>query len=279
MELEYEEFGEYEFESEKGGEVVIEEFFINKKFSNLFSLRFGRFPIPITLLNRKHEPSDYFATVRPQSEQMLLPSIWTETGLEVFGSIYNFKYRAALVNGLDASGFSSEKWIAGGYQTKFEQVKATNLASVFRLDYVGVNNLLVGGAVYFGNSADNRPKPEDMEGFDGNLTILGTHFEYDNNQIILRGNYVYGYLKNSDIISQRNARLSVNTQNPRTPVAKNALFYYAEGGYNISNLFLIPSAYKLYPFLDMNITIQWKKLKMEFLPIQGLKDQSAKFWF
>jgi hypothetical protein len=249
LELEYEEFGEYEFESEKGGEVELEEFFINKSFSKSFNIRVGRFPIPITLLNKKHEPDDYFRTVRPESEIAMLPSTWSETGLEFYGNIFDFDYRVAVVNGLDASGFSSERWIGEGYQTKFEEVKATNLATITRLDYKGIKNLLVGGSVYYGNSTGNRPKPEDMEGIDGYVTLLDFHYEFLNNPLILRGDYIYGNLENSDIISQRNARLSVNTQNPRSPVAKNALAWYNEIGYNIAPLLSVQSDLDFYPFL------------------------------
>jgi hypothetical protein len=248
LELEYEEFGEYEFESEKGGEVQLEEIYIAKLFAEEFNLRIGRFPVPLTLHNRMHLPVNYFGTVAPESESMIIPSIWYETGIEAWGSLWGFSYSAALINGLDATGFSSEKWIAEGYQTKFEQVNATDPAVVFRLDYTGTENLLAGGSVYYGNTSGNRPKPEDMEGIDAHVTILDAHLFYSAGPVLFRGNLIYGNLENSAIVSQRNARLSVNIQTPRTPVAKNAIAYYAEAGYNIFPLISSSPAYKLYPF-------------------------------
>ncbi len=249
LELEYEEFGEYEFEVEKGGEVELEEFYIGKRFSDEFNLRIGKFPIPFSLLNRSHKPVNYFATVRPESETMIIPSVWAETGIELFGKVFGFSYRIAVVNGLDAAGFSSEQWVAEGYQRKFELIKATNLAYVGRLDFTGINNLLIGGSVYYGNSADNRPKPEDMEGIDANVSIVSIHGQYLGDPIVLRGDYIFGNLENSDLVSQSNARLSTNTQFLRSPVAKNAAAWYAEGGYNIAPLLQFSSEYKLYPFL------------------------------
>jgi hypothetical protein len=249
LELEYEEFGEYEFESEKGGEVEVEELHIDKLFSDAFNLRVGRFPIALTLFNDRHRPLSFFATSIPESESEILPSVWAETGIEIFGSAFNFSYNLDLVNGLDASGFSSERWIAKGYQTRFELVKATNLATVARLDYEGIQNTLIGASLYYGNSADNRPKPEDMKGVDANVSIVSLHGQYKSDQIILRGDYIYGNLENSAIVSQVNASLSVNTQSPRSPVAKNALAWYAEGGYNIAPLIDLQDIYKVFPFI------------------------------
>jgi hypothetical protein len=150
---------------------------------------------------------------------------------------------------LDAAGFSSEKWSVEGHQSIFETISATNLAIVARLDFNPINNFLFGGSIYYGNSADNRPKPEDMEGIDAHLTIFSLHLQYLENPFIVRGDFIYGELENSDIVSQRNSRLSTNIQYPRSPVAKNAAAYYSEGGYNISPLLSLPEVFKIYPFI------------------------------
>lgn len=261
LELEYEEFGEYEFESEKGGDVELEELHIDKLFLDEFNLKVGRFPIALTLLNDSHKPLSYFATSFPESESMILPAEWTETGIEIFGTAYNFNYSFDLINGLDASGFSSEKWIAEGHQTRFELVKATNLATVARLDYEGIDNTLIGASFYYGNSTDNRPKPEDMKGVEANVSIVSLHGQYKSDQIILRGDYIYGNLENSDVVSHVNASLSVNTQSPRSPVAKNALAWYAEGGYNVSCFTSLPEIYKVFPFIRYEYYNTMEKVK------------------
>lgn len=248
MEIEYEEFGEYEFESEKGGEVILEEIHINKLIAEEFNIRIGRFPLALTLFNDRHRPMAYFTNVYPESESTILPTVWVETGVEIFGRVLNFNYNLALVNGLDAAGFSSERWVASGYQNKYELIKASNLATVLRLNFVGIKNTTIGVGGYFGNSTDNRPKPEDMEGINANVSVLSLHGRYDDGDLKVRTNLIYGNLSNSALVSERNARLSVNSQNPRTPVAKNALGYYVELGYNVAQLIGIPQEIKLFPF-------------------------------
>lgn len=248
MELEYEEFGEYEAEVEKGGEVVLEEIHLTKEFFPELSLRIGHFILPIGLVNKAHEPKDYFPTIRPESETELIPTTWHETGIEAFGSIADFNYRLQLVNGLDATGFTSEHWIAGGHQTRFELVQATNMAVVAALDYTGVEGLSVGGAFYRGNSTGNRPK-NDMEGIDGYVTIFDGHVTFQRGPFTARGMFLRGDLQNAAIISQRNSSISKNLQVPRTPVASAAQAWSGEIGYDVFSLLPSESRYKLYPFL------------------------------
>jgi hypothetical protein len=249
FELEYEEFGEYEFESEKGGEVLLEELHITKEFAQEIKARFGRVIVPIGLLNVQHLPTDYFTSVESESETKITPSVWSENGLEIFGQLFSsLKYRALVVNGLESTGFSSEKWITEGHQAKFETIKATNLAFVLRLDLDAINNLTFGISGYYGNTSGNRPKPEDMKDVNGNVGIGDFHAVYNDGDFISRGLVQYGHLENSDIISQRNASISRNSQAPRTPVAEGALLYYIEAGYNVMRLFDETTSWKLFPF-------------------------------
>jgi hypothetical protein len=247
LELEYEEFGEFEFESEKGGEVVIEEFHVTRSFAPWFSARLGHIILPVGLVNTAHRPDQFFTSVRPESETMIIPVTWHETGAEVFGTARGFAYRAQVVNGLDASGFGSPNWIREGYQQKFEQVQATDLAVAGRLDWVGVRGVMLGVSGYYGNSTGNRPKP-DMEGIAGHVTIGDAHAVVQRGALIARGEFLYGTLENADVISQRNGQLPRALQVPRTPVARAAMLWYAEAGYDVLSFLRPGSGLELYPF-------------------------------
>lgn len=249
IELEYEEFGEYEIEIEKGGEIVLEQFHITKAFSPAFNLRVGHFVIGVGLLNKGHLPIQYFGTIRPEAETTFLPSTWHETGVEVFGKYSDFSYRLQLVNGLDATGFSSQHWIKKGNQKAFELTRATNMALVGRLDYKGIEGLEIGASGYYGNSSGNRPKKSDMKGIDAHVGIAEAHFNLNTNSIIARGTLIYGTLENADIVSAKNVHLARNLSVPKTPVAKAAMAWGVEAGFEILKTFSIKSDYKLYPFL------------------------------
>ena len=248
MELEYEESGEYEQEVEKGGEVFLEELHLTKKFSDEFSLRAGRLILPVGLTNKEHEPDEYFTTTRPEGEVAVVPVTWSEIGVQGFGSFGNLDWTLLLVNGLDATGFTSENWIVEGHQTRFETVQATNMAIAARLDYHLFPWLRLGASFYRGNSTDNRPK-SDMEGIPGVVTIAEGDLLLERGPLTVRGEFLNGNLTNSQEISSKNSRVSKNLQVPRTPVASGARAWSVEGGYDLFPLMNSSSSLRLIPFL------------------------------
>lgn len=249
LELEYEEFGEYEAEIEKGGEVVLEQFHITRHFSKAFNVRVGHDIVPIGLLNLKHKAKYYFTSERPESERRMIPVTWHETGVSVFGSLGLYNYRFQLINGLDASGFSSERWIVEGNQNKFEQAKASDLAFVGHVGYGNPKMNYVGASIYYGNSTKNRQKDQDMKGIDGHVAIYDMHATTNWNGLRSRVQWLYGTLQNSDIISSKNSKLSKNIQLPRSPVAKAALSWSVAVGYDILPHLIDGTKKELYPFV------------------------------
>jgi hypothetical protein len=248
IELEYEEFGEYEVEVEKGGEIELEALHVTKSFGNLANLRAGRFVTAVGLVNRSHRPVDFFTAARPEAEVSVIPVTWDEIGVEVFGRAASLSYRLQLINALDSSGFSSKYWVVGGHQGRFEDVRATDLALAGRLDWEPLQGILVGGSGYYGNTTNNRPKP-DMEGIPGHLAIADAHALFEHGPWRGRALALYGTLENADLISAKNSRLSSNLEVPRTPVASAAYAWYAEVGYDVVRLFRSDASWKLYPFV------------------------------
>ena len=236
LEIEYEEFGEYETEVEKGGEVILEELYIEREFGDAFNIRLGHFYVGVGLTTEQYHPTDFFGTRRPESETAVMPAIWHETGIEINGEIHRLRYRVQLVNGLDATGFSSQHWIVGGHQTRFEDVRASNMALAARLDFHLADGLALGVSGYRGNSADNRPKP-DMKDADAHVSIFDAHAVLRYNRFRAQGMYLYGHLQNAALVSQRNRTLSNNLDVLRTPVASAAYALYAEVGYDILPFF------------------------------------------
>jgi len=247
LELEYEEFGEYEVEIEKGGEVALEQLHVTRRFSPALNLRLGHFVVPVGMTNANHLPHGYFGTVRPEAETSLLPVVWHESGLEAFGLVGDFRYRLQLVNGLDSTGFSSRNWIAGGHQGRFEQVSATDLAAVVRLEYRGVAGLVAGASLYRGGTSGNRPKP-DMEDVSAPVTIADLDARYERGGLRARALYLLGDLENAAEVSRKNSRLSTNLGVPRTPVASRARAWSVEVGYDIGPLLAADGGNGLIPF-------------------------------
>jgi len=231
----FEEFGEFEMEIEKGGEVIVEKLAAVFSFQPLLNFRVGHIIVPVGLIAKRHRPQHYFTTTRPESEEHLIPTIWHETGIEVFGTLGSLNYQAQIVNGLDSTGFSSRHWIVRGHQLRFETVNAEAPAFVGRLDYAFHENATLGISGYYGDTAANRPKP-DVD-FDAHVGIVSLHGFYEVNAVKVRGLFLWGTLENADRLSKVNRALSNNLNVKRTPIGSSALGGYLEAGYDVLSFF------------------------------------------
>ena len=120
IENEADEAAEWEYEQEKGGEVELEQFWINKEFSKAANVRFGHIIVPVGLNNAHHEPLHYFTVYRPEGENTILPSTWHDTGISFWGRAGQFKYQVMVVAGLNAMLFNRDKWIHHGAGSPFD---------------------------------------------------------------------------------------------------------------------------------------------------------------
>lgn len=247
MELEYAEAGEYEMEIEKGGEIELEQLHITKRFSNAFNVRVGHMIVPVGLTNAHHEPIFFFGTTRPEGEMAVLPCTWHETGIAVLGHFNHFRYEAMVVNGLDPNGFSTANWVGSGRQGLFEQSVMTNPAFAARVEYTGVKSLRVSASGYYGKTAKNSSKPQMMAGLKGAVSILSADAQYSSRHIAARANVIYGDLTDSKAISNINYTSFAKSGYPNTAVAKNAMTYGVEAGYNVLSFF--DTKERLFPFV------------------------------
>lgn len=244
IELENSENGEYETEIEKGGEVALEQLHITRLIIPQFNIRAGHMIVPVGLTNAHHEPINFFGTVRPKAETTLLPSTWHETGIDFFGSVGHrysrFDYQFMIVTGLNANGFNRDEWIAGGKQGFFEYDNFTSPGYVGRIDYSGVPGLRTGLSFYYCHDTGSNSDKEYTYSSIGRIPVaIGTwDAEYISKYITARANVAYGYLGNSAAVGEANRQLSNKSPYSRmVPIAKNALSYGAEVGFNISSLF------------------------------------------
>jgi thiamine biosynthesis lipoprotein ApbE len=138
----------------RSGEVSVEFAYLDWLHSSAFNLRTGLVLIPMGWLNELHEPTTFLSVARPKIEQRILPSTWRENGIGVYGDVGELSYRAYVVNGLDASGFSAAG-LRGGRQ-KGSKALAEDLAVTARLDWTATPGLVVGGSLYMADSGQGQ---------------------------------------------------------------------------------------------------------------------------
>lgn len=271
-EIEYsDENGEYETEVEKGGEVALEQFHITRLIHPAFNIRAGHLIVPVGLTNAHHEPINFFGTSRPEGETTILPSTWHENGISVYGAFgKGFDYEIQIVAGLDPNGFRRQDWISQGKQGGFEVNNLSSPAYVARLNYSGIKGFRTGVSGYYNKTGKNSNKPQFMTGIDAPVTIFTADAQYKSKNIIARGNIVYGNIGETTELNTANKRLSSSSGYSRTPVAKNAVSYAAEAGYNISS-FLGEKVAPIFPFLRYEYYNPQEKTEKEMVADKRLQ--------
>ncbi|MCK4441336.1 MAG: hypothetical protein KAU90_04970, partial [Sulfurovaceae bacterium] len=227
------EFGEFEHEIEKGGEVVAEEAYIDIDYKPWLKFKVGHSTVPVGLNSQRHLPSLYLSTSRNISETTILPNTWHENGITAYGKVgENWNYQAMLMSGLNSEYFNSHHWIKSGDQKQFEYANADDLAFALRVDYGNILASHIGASLYMGNSNKNRNKAKLDS--DGTVTIGEIHGVYDKGNVRLRGLALLGSLSDSEDITRANKSLPNKLGAVRTPVASKALAYFVEAGYDIA---------------------------------------------
>lgn len=236
MEIEPEEGGEYEAEVERGGEVVLEQFWIEKTFNPALNIRLGHIIVPIGLTNGNHLPTQFFTVYRPQGERTIMPSTWHETGVSFWGRSGRWRYEAQLLAGLDSELFGSDKWISGASASPYEFKVGNKLAAALRFDNYSVRGLRLGVSGYYGESFNNGIKTTQSEKYKdvkGEVMIGSFDFEYNGRNWIARGYFDYGHLGDALTISRYNRSLPNQSASPRSNVGSDALAAGVETGYDI----------------------------------------------
>ena len=153
-EIEFEHATTGEGDEEKG-EASVEFAYLDFLFRKGLNVRAGLLLVPVGLLNEMHEPTTFHGVLRPGVERWVLPTTWRENGAGVFGETRWIAYRAYLMAGLDALGFSAGEGIRGGRQGGSQSL-AEDLAMTGRVDFTGVPGLLAGASAFTGNSAQGQ---------------------------------------------------------------------------------------------------------------------------
>ena len=144
VERENGEAGEFEKEIERGGEVALEQFWIEKSFFPQLNVRAGHIVVPVGLTNSRHLPTEYFTVYRPEGENTIIPCTWHETGISVWGLAGDWRYEVMMVAGLNSTLFSTEGWVHDGSASPYEFKPASQVAGAFRVDNRSVDGLRLG---------------------------------------------------------------------------------------------------------------------------------------
>ena len=257
VEKEFEEAGEWENEVERGGEVELEQFWLQKSFMPQLNVRAGHIVVPVGGLNNRHEPLNFFTVYRPEGEFTILPSTWHDTGVSVWGRAGSWRYEAMLVSGLDAMLFTRDNFVKNGAHTPFPFQVANHPGLAARVDKSFGFGLDLGVSGYYGDTFNNTFPYEYVnnsyvgEGTRGTVLIGAFDFRYLGKSLIIRGNADYGRMSDAKGISKYKSNKGAASGSPYsdTPIGDAAVAAGVEAGYDIFSFIPVKDKeQKLYVF-------------------------------
>ncbi|MFK7896076.1 MAG: hypothetical protein AB8G23_09590 [Myxococcota bacterium] len=238
---------ELEFEhggTSGGGSVSTEFLTLDYLWRDEVNLRAGLVLVPMGFVNEIHEPNFFFGAERPEIERQILPSTWRENGVGVFGQLGDrVSYRAYVINGLDASGFSASG-LRGGRQ-KGSRALSNDFAFVGRADVDVAPGLQIGGSVYTGQTGQEQDS--DATGAvldlpDSQTTIYELHTQYKGYGVSFRALWTEAFIDEAGKLSR------VRNLTGDDSVAQHMRGWYAEIAYDIMPIFRPESRMSFEPF-------------------------------
>ncbi len=207
-----------------GGEVAIEQLYVDFLLNDAVNIRVGRLLAPIGIINQHHEPTLFLGVERPSFTHDLIPTTWFPEGAGLFGSPFSWlSYQAYVVGGLDGSGFDGAEGIRGG-RTE-ERSGLGDPAFTGRIDFYPLieadQDLRLGLSGYYGGT-DNADGGGG-NGIDNDFGMYCVDFEYYLSRFQCRGVLAQGF--NSDAAALNNAF--------GQDVADQILGWYLEGGVSV----------------------------------------------
>jgi hypothetical protein len=172
---------------EEGGEVALEQIYLDYQFSPAFTLRAGLVLPPIGIVNETHEPPTFNGVQRPSFDRNVIPTTWRDIGVGAVGALpgsSGLSYRVYLVNGLKASGFDAVSGIRGGRQ-EGKEASFANPSVTGRLEWARPG-LRIGGSFWYGGSANQDPALGSGS-FDNAVAVVTADARYDVGPFMFRG--------------------------------------------------------------------------------------------
>ncbi len=154
---------------EEGGEVALEQCYIQYNVDASHYWKFGLFIPQIGILNQNHLPETYNGNERNRIETLVIPSTWRELGVSFNGGFSKFPltYSIALVNGLNSAAFEHGTLIRGG-RYEGQNASANNLAITGAIEYA-YKNFKFQLSGYYGGSVGLNAHQSDSLGLESGI--------------------------------------------------------------------------------------------------------------
>ena len=191
------------------GEVDIEQAYIEYTVCDWLHVRAGRMLVPLGIVNRRHEPTNFNGVERPEFDNYIIPSTWFADGVGIRGWLGPaVTYEAYVMSSLNGSKFNAD----GIRDSKLEQSSSLNQPAFsgridwfpFALAVSPDEETLRFGASSFLGGLNNGTAGVDP-GINGNINIVSADFEYRYSRFDFRGEFAFEDIKGAEQIGNGTA--------------------------------------------------------------------------
>ena len=168
-----------------GGEVELEQAFIEFDHSDNLQSRAGVFLIPVGILNETHEPNTFYGVERNDVENIIIPTTWWEAGVGVNGNNgQGFSWDAQFHSGLEIPTIGSSAFRVRSGRQKVALASASDWAVTGRVKYTGVPGLELSASLQY----QSDPSQVSGDGLDDG-TLFTAHAIWQSQGFQLRALY------------------------------------------------------------------------------------------
>jgi len=225
--------------AQPGGEVALEQAYLDYRLSDALTVRSGLVLPPVGIINETHEPPTFNGVDRPGFDHDVIPTTWREIGVGAAGrvpGVEGVSYRVYLVNGLRSAGFSAAEGIREGRQ-EGREASFANPSFTGRLEWARPG-LKLGGSFWYGGTADADPAL-GKGAFAAPLTLLSADARYDVGAFLFRAVAASIWVSDAEAINTRYA----------AAVGSRIAGGYLEAAYNLLHALAPASSQKLNAFV------------------------------
>lgn len=135
-----------------GGEVEVEQAYIEFDINDEVSAKGGVFLLPVGITNETHEPPTFYGVERNPVESVIIPATWWAGGAAVSGNFANgISADFAVHSGLKIPTTGGSAFRIRSGRQKISNADANDLAMTGRVKYTGIPGLELAGSLHYQN--------------------------------------------------------------------------------------------------------------------------------
>lgn len=170
-------------EGKNGGEVSMEQAYLEFDLTENLASRAGLLLVPVGILNETHEPPTFYGVERNPVENKIIPTTWREGGASLNGRLgEGFSYDLAIHSGLETSAGSNYAVRSGRQSVR--EAPADDLAYTGRVKWTGMAGLELAAALQYQSDIT-----QSQDAAAGSATLFEAHAIWNQGPFGLRALY------------------------------------------------------------------------------------------